>query len=147
MSEQRKAFEKWYKERHPNPVHENSTWAHASEVDDWEVWQAALASQSPKEAMSEAARDVLAERRRQKISEGFSSARDDSYTNNELAHAAATYAYPALHSIKGLKVWPWGDMWFKVRDHRRNMIKAGALILAEIERLDRAALAAVGEGP
>src|SRR5690349_11944877 len=37
---EQKAFEAWYAKRHPKPVHENPTWAHASKMDDWEVWQA-----------------------------------------------------------------------------------------------------------
>jgi hypothetical protein len=37
--------------------------------------------------------------------------------------------------------WPQ-DWEFKPADPRRMLVKAGALILAEIERLDRAALAA-----
>jgi hypothetical protein len=41
---EREEFEDWYKKRHPFPVHENATWAHASKVDDWEVWQVARAS-------------------------------------------------------------------------------------------------------
>jgi hypothetical protein len=35
--------------------------------------------------------------------------------------------------------WPWEASWFKPSTARRDLIKAGALILAEIERLDRAA--------
>jgi hypothetical protein len=37
---ERAKFEEWYAKRHPTPVHENATWAHASKIDDWEVWQA-----------------------------------------------------------------------------------------------------------
>ena len=34
--------------------------------------------------------------------------------------------------------WPFTLAWWKpVQDNRRNLIKAGALILAELERLDR----------
>ncbi len=38
--------------------------------------------------------------------------------------------------------WPesWASCWFKPKDRRRDLIKAGALILAEIERLDRASV-------
>ena len=35
--------------------------------------------------------------------------------------------------------WPWAPEWWKPSSYRRNLIKAGALIIAEIERLDRAA--------
>jgi hypothetical protein len=45
-TEERAAFEAWYANRHPKPVHENATWAHASKVDDWEVWQARAALSS-----------------------------------------------------------------------------------------------------
>jgi hypothetical protein len=35
--------------------------------------------------------------------------------------------------------WPWPESWWKPTGDRRNLVKAGALILAEIERIDRAA--------
>lgn len=38
--DERAAFEEWYAKRHPKPIHENPTWAHASKIDDWEVWKA-----------------------------------------------------------------------------------------------------------
>jgi len=36
-------------------------------------------------------------------------------------------------------VWTWERAWWKPTTRRRDLVKAGALILAEIERLDRAA--------
>lgn len=36
-------------------------------------------------------------------------------------------------------LWPWGGQWWKPKDRRRDLVRAGALIVAEIERLDRAA--------
>lgn len=44
------------------------------------------------------------------------------------------------------RCWPWHIDWWKPSDPRRNLVKAGALILAEIERLDRASLATDAEG-
>ncbi len=87
-------------------------------------------------ALSNAATDVLAERQRQINAEGWTPEHDDAHTNRELAKAATCYAsqYPLAASY-----WPWDLGWWKPADHRRNMVKAGALILAEIERLDRAA--------
>lgn len=40
------------------------------------------------------------------------------------------------------KHWPlsWAKSWLKPKDRRRDLIRAAALIIAEIERLDRAAL-------
>jgi hypothetical protein len=34
--------------------------------------------------------------------------------------------------------WPWSQDWWKPTNPRRDLVKAGALIAAEIERLDRA---------
>lgn len=35
--------------------------------------------------------------------------------------------------------WPWASKWWKPGERRRMLIKSAALIIAEIERLDRAA--------
>ncbi len=90
---------------------------------------------------TKAARDVLRERARQVTGEGFSAARDDCYTKRELAQAAAIYAAwsvaetPPPEDVR--TIWPWDMSWFKPINQRRSLVKAGALILAEIERLDR----------
>lgn len=94
--------------------------------------------------------DVYRERMRQLSTEGFSRERDDGYVQGELAAAAGCYAHTAClrtgeyeSSEAGMNVWrfwPWAKRWWKPSaDPRRNLVKAGALILAEIERLDRAA--------
>lgn len=88
---------------------------------------------------TQAAADVLAERRRQIEQEGWTPAHDDEYLmRGSLARAASCYALSSL----GLKVavpggWPWASEWWKPTTPRRDLVKAGALILAEIERLDR----------
>jgi hypothetical protein len=100
-----------------------------------------------------AARDVLAERQRQVDAEGWEPQRDDAYTRGQLAQAAACYALnAAVWAAHGNTVqrehyedlspmperWPWARKWWKPTTERRDLVKAGALILAEIERLDRA---------
>lgn len=87
--------------------------------------------------------DVLVERHRQVAGEGWEAAHDDSMTGEELALAAAIYAAPetsgeASPRDRILGLWPWLPKWFKPRSRRRDLVKAAALILAEIERLDRA---------
>lgn len=91
------------------------------------------------ETMTKAAADVLAERKRQISAEGWTPEHDDEHGTHEMAHAAACYAYPELTALVGVRTWPWEPEWFKVRDHRSNYVRAAALLLAEIERLDRAA--------
>ncbi|WP_288081041.1 hypothetical protein [Pseudomonas sp.] len=101
---------------------------------------------------SGAAQDVLAERQRQVTAEGWSPKHDDQYKNTELAFAASCYAFHAAAASWDLeddgipydshpvpKQWPWDPSWWKPTDVRRDLVKAGALILAEIERIDRAA--------
>ncbi|SEJ56833.1 hypothetical protein SAMN05216201_11120 [Pseudomonas linyingensis] len=95
-----------------------------------------------------AARDVLAERLRQVDAEGFDAGHDDMATRGQLAVAAGYYAlscgYPHERDIGCGRVpayWPWDKSWWKPLDARSNLVRAGALILAEIERLDRALLA------
>lgn len=94
---------------------------------------------------TDASRDVLAERRRQVEEEGWTCARDDDYSSAELAQAAAAYALHAGgQKSAAIITWlqSWAMEWFKPTTARRNLVKAGALILAEIERLDRAAATA-----
>lgn len=98
------------------------------------------------DAMLEADDDIIKERLRQVEDEGYTAARDDLHVNGELATAAACYAAMAGfndgnrdHYPPGSPMiqWPWDhDLW-KPTDRRRDLVKAGALILAEIERLDR----------
>ena len=85
--------------------------------------------------------EVVAERRRQVEEEGFIPEYDDQYHSRQLAYAAACYAFRATDSnlsysiIK--EIWPFSMHWWKPTSPRRNLIKAAALIVAEIERIDR----------
>lgn len=92
---------------------------------------------------NEAIRDVIAERQRQISEEGWTPRNDDAYQTGDLADAAACYAMtnPVMSRDRKAPVdWPWAASWWKPTNRRRDLVKAGALILAEIERLDRAAL-------
>ena len=90
---------------------------------------------------------IAAERERQVSAEGWTTAHDDQQATGELASAAACYAgfkRPAfIVSRKAIKVpprdWPWESHWWKPtpKDRIRELVKAGALIVAEIERLQR----------
>lgn len=101
---------------------------------------------------SKAADDVLAERRRQVEAEGWTPEHDDQHDRGEMAEAAGVYALAAASHEYGcvlrgspvndylasaMKLWPWSRAWFKPKDRRRDLVRAGALILAEIERRDR----------
>lgn len=94
--------------------------------------------------MSKALHDVIAERRRQVEQEGWTAQHDDvEHTAGALALAAACYAVVGAIPLEADRVfgryWPWTRDWWKPTEPRRNLVKAAALILAEIERLDREA--------
>ncbi|MGI0889494.1 hypothetical protein ACRCQK_31005 [Pseudomonas aeruginosa] len=84
--------------------------------------------------------DVQAERRRQVEAEGWTPDHDDLYCAAELPRAAAAYILSGAND-EAPAIWPFSAKWWKPRDARANYMRAGALILAEIERLDRAAAA------
>jgi hypothetical protein len=86
--------------------------------------------------------DVQSERFRQVHVEKFYAVHDDNHDAGELAKASACYA---LHSAGGQRtvqdlpmLWPWSACWWKPKSPRQDLVRAAALLLAEIERLDRA---------
>lgn len=89
--------------------------------------------------------DVATERRSQIEAENWTPAHDDEHTDGQLAHAAISYAMWATQPC-GMELtsppawWPWENAWWKPKDVRRDLVRAAALLLAEIERLDRSAL-------
>lgn len=98
-------------------------------------------------AFNPAILDVIAERQRQQSVEGWMPEHDDEHCNGELAMAAVCYINETgTVNRNGGKPWgwPWDASWWKPNARRRNLVKAGALILAEIERIDRAA--GIGKG-
>lgn len=92
-----------------------------------------------KPVLSQAIADIIAERQRQVAVEGWTPEHDDEHGHGELAAAAACYAL--LANQQGFSTpahWPWSPYWWKQTSERNDLIKAGALITAEIERIDRA---------
>ena len=88
----------------------------------------------------QAAVDVLKERCRQVEGEGFEAELDDVFTDYQLPRAAICYAIKAagLPDHRATLYWPFAASVFKPTDRRGSLVKAAALLLAEIERLDRA---------
>lgn len=82
--------------------------------------------------------EIARERERQISAEGWTPEHDDEHTDGHMALAAACYALQSTH-VGATRLWPWDRAWWKPKDERRNLVKAAALIVAEIERLDRAA--------
>lgn len=94
---------------------------------------------------------IAEERARQIAEEGYYAAHDDAHDRGEMLSAAMCYAsVPLLRltykpdaaedeitEVMATK-WPWEEEWWKPDpDAVRNLVKAGALIAAEIDRLQR----------
>lgn len=106
--------------------------------------------------------DLAAERLRQINGEGYSLDHDDRYVMGELEMGAAAYAMAAsfetpenrahfitgwpdgtIHPLTGEalptagQVWPFEGIYFRPTTPRRDLEKAGAMIIAAIGRMDR----------
>ncbi|MER0808977.1 hypothetical protein ACEOIK_06580 [Pseudomonas aeruginosa] len=108
----------------------------------------ALLAAAPGMEVPQAWLDVQAERRRQVEAEGWTPEHDDEHACDEIAAFACFYAMPPAARDWDTSSTGYGDTlgeailpegWEpKTGDRRREMVKACALTLAEIERLDRA---------
>src|SRR3546814_9672298 len=91
--------------------------------------------------MTRAIHDVEAERHRQVFEEGYTEQHDDTHINGELALAAMAYACPE-HVMQwfyanDIRLWPFeGEP--NLKNRRRDLERAAAFLIAEMERLDRA---------
>lgn len=100
---------------------------------------------------------ISQERARQVVREGWTPEHDDEHAKAELATAGVGYAMFAVEQLVLATLdeelpevaydrppaemeWPWHPDWWKPStDPVRNLVKAGALIAAEIDRIQRAA--------
>ena len=87
---------------------------------------------------------IHAERRRQMSAEGYSAAHDDAHRGGELLLAAILYLHAetddaAPVDARGVPLdWPWELEAWKPKGRVRNLERAGALAVAEVDRLTRA---------
>ena len=88
---------------------------------------------------------IAVERQRQIEAEGWTPEHDDEHDDGVLVRAAICYADKAATQARGGRgvgqlrpTWPWDHSYWKPADDPvRNLVKAGALIAAEIDRLIR----------
>lgn len=100
--------------------------------------------------------EIESERIRQIEMERFTVAHDDDHNALELARAAGAYVQhyferqwlitDAVTPEAGLRTyrgdpapdcWPWDEEYWKPKNPRRDLIRAIALLVAEVERMDR----------
>jgi hypothetical protein len=138
-----------YRELSPNRRIETVEWVYLNEHDrnDWrDSAQAAVEAVLTQrtDGATDGAALIAAERKRQIESEKWTAEHDDEHDAGQMVEAAVTYALEATYdgpALKGTwfkKYWPWDDEWFKPKNPPQDLIRAGALIAAEIDRLQRA---------
>lgn len=86
---------------------------------------------------------ILAERGKQ-IAKGYTSEHDDTHNEGQLAMAAVNYACTSRNRMYVRSLYPWDaneyfhpDKTGTIDGRIKDLAKAGALIVAEIERLNR----------
>lgn len=119
-------------------------------------WQRRMKASLVEVTLTNGVELIAAERQRQIKAEGWTTEHDDIHTRGELRMAAESYLsaieyQPAGDDHNGVfdrvegrvrtkppREWPWNPSdWKPSDDQVRNLVKAGALIAAEIERLIR----------
>jgi hypothetical protein len=83
---------------------------------------------------------IAAERQRQIDAEGWTPEHDMEHHGEDLSKAALCYLQPRAFRVLNGDVpvlWPWAARYWKPTpdDRVRELVKAGALIAAEIDRL------------
>lgn len=88
---------------------------------------------------------LAAERARQQSQEGYTEAHDDAHRQCEMALAAVAYALHAAGPWETAQYWPFDASEWKPSDQLHDLVRAGALIAAEIDRLQRMSATSAGE--
>jgi hypothetical protein len=86
--------------------------------------------------LSAGALAIIAERRRQIEQEGWTAEHDVNHGRGELARAGACYLLMAAKWPGHAEPWPWHKDDLKEKEFRKNVVRGGALALAELDRFD-----------
>ncbi|MDH0188152.1 hypothetical protein N7676_08660 [Stenotrophomonas sp. GD03993] len=146
----------WYTEDHLTD--RSATTYDRTVADRWRAkgWPVSPLYAAPAQAvdLGTGVKAIAAERERQLQAEGFTRDGDQQYRRGELAKAATAYVQLAAMDLEAgtrnhiawrapAAVWPWAPEWWKPVDARRDLVRAGALIAAQIDAIDSQA---VGNG-
>lgn len=89
---------------------------------------------------------IAAERLRQISEEGWTPEHDDAHDDGSLLLAGIVYLHHGTDLATANREdgvprgWPWDTVWWKPRSRAKNLIRAGALCIAEQDRCVRANL-------
>lgn len=88
---------------------------------------------------------IREEQERQIMEEGWTKEHDDSHSPGALALAGSCYAEAAAMRLAPIAFrpdveeipenWPWEPQWWKPKNTLRDLVRAGALIAAELDKM------------
>ena len=86
--------------------------------------------------------ELIAEERQRQIDvEGYNDEHDKNHDVDTFVKAAISYSIVDLDEEKGgdyvYACWPWDKTYWKPKGRLRNLVRAGALIAAAIDRLQK----------
>lgn len=103
--------------------------------------KAVLHAAAVKKGQGSTGAEMIADERERQIAKGYTAEHEDAHdADGELIRAASCYLNPPLGSGWGgppPSWWPWEPEAYKPRDYGSNLVRAGALIAAELDRLHR----------
>lgn len=80
--------------------------------------------------------ELIAEERQRQIDvEGYDAEHDLGESPNKIVAAAISYAMCDIDKQEAEAWWSWDFKFWKPKDRQRNLVRAGALIAAAIDRL------------
>jgi len=107
----------------------------------WSCMTVLAAQQAMAEGTPDGAVAIVAERERQLTAEGWAPEHDDRHHAGALAAAGVCYA---IRHASGVPLggpsdeppdwWPWEAEWWKPKGVRSDLVRAGALLAAELDR-------------
>lgn len=108
--------------------------------EEWEAleaigWEQPVALWPSPPAVSPSAEAFLRERQRQVNVEGFDPVRDQRFRDHQLLRAAGAYIIDLLMPDYAKNLWPWPSEPMRKASRLRTLEKAGALLIAEHERI------------
>lgn len=81
--------------------------------------------------------DLIAQERQRQIEvEGYTQTHDSFHNANEFVLAALSYLSCNFTGFAPDLTWPWDSAAFKPKDLKANLVRAGALIAAALDRIE-----------
>ena len=79
--------------------------------------------------------ELITQERQRQIDEGYTIKGDQKYQRDQLSLVAISYILAIDEKGSMPLIWPWNGNTWKPKSREENLIRAGALIAAELDRI------------